>query len=351
MNRNKSNGAIYAVARVFFETIHLLRCFIKAISIETYYIIFFCCCLIACANWLHQMAKEQNANYINIMNATIEDRPDVLGNDVWTSKDYSTRYLVSQFKNKDNIAKDADLNLHDSLTTKAPSIESVLIYLSYTNLNEEEKLLNELHTKQIYNISDYLIYRYLDQAFRDIEEGDYYSANKLMNRYYKLWERYNEAQVLKTDNNYTYLIRLLLQNRWELSCNRKTAKEIMDITNKQTALKENYNLASIYTAQNNTFNEYLSYLSGIELINNKYYTAAYKHFNELYSKSSDNMLKEYSAFMAIRSAFWIFDIERTKENRKIFIDTYNQYVETIHINYLKSDIKYYNMIASKINIL
>ena len=103
MNRNKSNGAIYAVARVFFETIHLLRCFIKAISIETYYIIFFCCCLIACANWLHQMAKEQNVNYINIMNATIEDRPDVLGNDVWTSKDYSTRYLVSQFKNKDNI--------------------------------------------------------------------------------------------------------------------------------------------------------------------------------------------------------------------------------------------------------
>lgn len=351
MNTKPIKYAFYSILRIAFEVLNVISRCIKALSFNTIIVAMGLICLVFCCRLLHKTAQKQNQNYISIMDQTIGFRSDGLTDNIWDSSDWSDEYLLSQFKSPSHIYNLPDsISDIDSFTTNAPSVEAILIDLSYDDLIHEENYLTKLYNESGFDTDSYLFHRYLKVAAQEFEEGDFYAANRLINRYFQLSDKFNQGIILETSHNYEYLLRLLLQKRWELSCNRDMAKELMAITSKQMALKEKYNLVSKYAHSSSIFDEYLAYLSGLELIYNRYYTSACRHYIELSSTTTDRLMKEYSAFMAIRSAFWQFDTARTKENKENFQKVFNEYSPIIKAAYFTPDIEYYNNTVNNIDI-
>lgn len=328
---------------MIYEILNVLWIALSSIRMKTALVYLGCLVIMASSYILHRMARTQNENYIEIMNHSVRDSNNIFDYNSWNASDDLTNYLVYQFR----YDWGDELTMTDDTVSRAeiksPTVQSYLYLLSETNPEAEIKLLDLLNINKPDLVEPYLMRRYLKPALSDISEEDYYSANRLMSRYFLLHEKYCDDEAICTYNNYYYLCRLLLQDRWALSCNRDDAKDLFAQTYR--ILGDRSAAVDLKTYDSKHFNEYVSYVEGIGMIGSKYYKAAYLHYSDAIENSSTDLFREYNAFMALRSLFWIFDNDRTKANKDNFDKAMKDYYPFVKSNYLKVDIEYYNNIV------
>lgn len=341
----------YSVLRLVFEIYHVVKWSVKSISKDTIIVFLLLGIMTFSLKGLHYIAKKQNQNYIEIMNYRVDEQRIYTSATVWEAEDVASSFLLDQYvwrSGEDEIKRfRGDV---DSIFFSAPSIEIVLASLSMSDKKKEEELLRKLYLRNNYDVSDYTDTWYFPRILEKIRQGDFYAAHSLMNRYYELNDLFCEWVPLQYYNNYKYLIRLLLQERWMLTCNRKTAEDLFELI--KTEQWNSSSFSHIYEDlhQRLALQDYMDYLVGLNYIHDKDYIAAYEHFYNLYQRCSEKIMKEYCSFMAIRSAFWIFDKERTQENRNFFFRVYNDLSKSVNISYFQPDIEYYHNLVEKLPI-
>ncbi len=335
---------LYSFLRLIQEFCNILCIGIKSIDFYTAIVYSGILAIGASSIFLHSMARNQNKNYIEIMNHSASEYNVIFNYKSWYSEDRITEHLLEEFRNQGDTSRLGFIDSLSNSSVKSPTLWAYLYLTSVRKPDLEDTLLDKLCIGGEINITNYLNSRYLVPMEQNIKDGDYYSAHKLINRYLKLYGKYYESKPLNTNNNYLYLIKLLLQDRWALSCNRDVAQNLFLIA-KKISLNEpvTFPLASISSS---SFDEYLSYIKGIELLKAKHYSAAFDYYKGLFHTTSSALFKEYSSFIIIRCAFWIFDRERSISNKKIFMEALKTYAPYVESNYFKVDIEYYKKIVS-----
>lgn len=339
---------LYYFLRLTHELLNIIQLAIKSIEARTIIVYIGVLGIGASCILVHTMAKNQNRNYIDIMNHTISEGFTIFNYESWHSEDILTDLFLSEFCKSENLGQ---YGISDNLSrssVKSPTTKSYLYLTSLVDPESEEALLDELYINHNFDIEYYLYQRYLSPANQNIEDEDYYMAQKQVNRYFKLFDKYCESKPLNSEKNHIYLIRLLLQDRWALTCNREIAQKLFSQTS--NIADHTSHDSSFSSSYDSSFDEYISYVKGLELIKAKSYSLAYEYYTGLFETSSP-LFKEHNSFMIIRSAFWIFDRERTQNNRKIFMDAIKRYSPHIESKYLKVDIEYYRNIVAGCEII
>ena len=338
MVKMKIKLLIYSLFRIVYEFAEMLSTAFKALKLESIAVYLGCAMLVGSSHILLNVARKQNQNYISIMNSSLEDSDDVFGSNRWKSDNYLTSYIINAFRYGTENVPFVDGASESNV--KSPSVESLLLLLSETNHAAEVRLLEELSANHSYNIKSYLNDRYLEASIEEISEGDYYEAHKLLNRYFNLYEQLvNDNKAIRSNNNYQYLLRLFLQDRWELSCNREQSDQLFNLTKDVTLGAFNKNI--IIPDGNIVSKDYLAYLRALTHLWEKDYVQALYSYQDNFQACSNELFKEYNAFMIVRSAFWIYDGERTTFNRNVFYDIVNKYGTFVKSDYLKVDLEYY----------
>lgn len=337
----------YSLLRVLEELINLCWTALNAIEFRTIGVYLGCLLIGASSILIHFVARQQNQNFIEIMNHSLEEGDAIFNLKSWNSKDCTTDFLLSQLR------FGGSSHIEDTLSRsqmKSPTWDAYLYLMSEINPNAEEEILKSMYAKKDYSLDNYLYTRYILPAMQDIEDEDYYEANRLFNRYFRLHDQFYGGSPLETAHNYFYLSRLLLQDRWALSCNRETAKDLFHKTgNIIKNVKSDLPLSAISQSSVSTsFQDYVAYLKGVELIRSQSYSIALDYFKALFDSTTSDLFKEHVGFMIIRSAFWIFDNDRTADNKQVFLDTIKKYSSSIKSNSLKVDIDYYKDIVAAI---
>lgn len=333
----------YSLLRIMMELGKLCWSALNGIEFRTL-VVYLGCLLIGSSSLvLHIVARQQNQNFIEIMNHSAVEREVIFNDMSWQSDDHMTDFLLYQLRYNYGDS----LQLEDTISKskqKSPTISAYLYLLSEKDPTAEEKLLNDIHARKQHSVDNYLYTRYLLSAIQEVEDGDYYAANKLLSRYFRLHEKFYAGAPLATDHNYYYLSRLLLQDRWALSCNRETAGELFTRTdNIIHNVKTDLPLAAVsQSSVSVSFQDYVAYLKGVELLKSKSYSIALDYFKLLFDTVTSDLFKEHVGFMIIRSAFWIYDNDRTTDNRQVFMDAVKKYAPSIKSNSLMVDVNYYN---------
>lgn len=339
----------YSLLRILEELIGLCWTALNAIEFRTFGVYLGCLLIGASSILIHTVARQQNQNYIEIMNHSLEESNSIFNANSWNSEDNMTDFLLNQLR----FGFEETLQIEDTISRshmKSPTWNSYLYLLSEINPEVEEEMLKDMYNKKDDCLDNYLYSRYIRSAMQEIKDEDYYAANKLISRYFRLHDQFYGGSPLDTGHNYYYLSRLLLQDRWALSCNRETAKELFVRTkNIANNVMSNLPLSAVSMSSYATsFRDYVAYLKGVELIQSKSYSIALDYFKGLYDSTSSDLFKEHICFMIVRSAFWIYENDRTVDNKRVFIDIIQKYSPNIKSNSLKIDVDYYKNIVISI---
>lgn len=339
----------YSLLRILEELLNLCWTALNGIEFRTIGVYLGCLLIGASSILVHKVARQQNQNYIEIMNHSLTESDAIFNIKSWQSEDHMTDFLLTQLR----FGSEEPLQVEDTLSRsdmKSPTWYSYLYLLSEINPKAEEEMLTGMYAKKDKSLDNYLYTRYLLPAMQDIQDEDYYGANKLFSRYFRLHDQFYGGSPLESDHNYYYLSRLLLQDRWALSCNRETARNLFNRTdNIIKNVKSDLPLSAVSQSSVSTsFRDYVAYLKGVELIKSQSYSIALDYFKGLFDTASSDLFKEHVGFMIIRSAFWIYDNDRTADNKKVFLDVIKKYSPSINSNSLKIDVDYYTDIVAAI---
>lgn len=334
---------LYGIIRIFFEIMNVLFASIRTFNCHMFVIILGAGVFVASIFWLHRMARTQNQNYLEMIEYARSNNQISVYTD-----DFYTQRLIDAMCEEQNMEPYQstldELDLSDYKTCGISTIEALLYLLSDVDPQAEHELLSKMAIQHKYDIETYIRSRYLPAVQDEVDEGDYYAANRLIGRYFDLYPLFARPKELNAANNHEYLLRVFLQDRWELSCDRQLAARLIDFANVQQNQPKTHDWILEY-AYDDVLINFVRYAQGVLMIQNKTYDMALSHFKKLVVDSHDSLLKQYAAFMAMRSAFWCYDVFKSADNKNQFIMLYKQYKPIVNIDYLLVDINYYyNMV-------
>lgn len=192
-------------------------------------------------------------------------------------------------------------------------------------------------------------------AINDYYTGDYYLASEKITHYFKL---YNNQDNFPIDafyiDNSLHILRLLVQNRWALTCNRPFANKAMDILGSiENATPGDDKLLNVIDSLedvcngNSYFLKLHKYCKGLYYFHIEDYSNAISIFEDCFNEAG-GLLKQYCALMTIRTAFWNYDKLRSSDALSLFKNIYNIYSSTIELPYFQPDLKKYDSIVKEI---
>lgn len=254
---------------------------------------------------------------------------------------------VVKLRKKLNIDDDFAKGLHfyDS--------NAFLAYIySLKDIDSDVKLyFEDIEKDEVFNE---LMEDFGSSAMYDYLCGDYYMASEKITHYFKLYNNQDEYPVdYNSIHNSQHILRLLVQNRWSLTCNRPFANKALDVLDGIYLHYDDDNILNdidsleFLSNGNSYFLKLSKYCKGLYYFYNKDYSNAIDTFVDCFNEA-EGLLKQYCALMAIRTAFWNYDNLRSIEALALFNSMYNNYSSTIQLQYFKPDLEKYCSIVKEI---
>ena len=223
--------------------------------------------------------------------------------------------------------------------------EDVPSYLSETDKLKESEPLTE-----------WLYYSTLE----DFRDGNYNNAADKIKHYFEIYNNKKKYPIETYDiNNTMHIMRLLLQHSWALTTHRDFAikvlsninifsnndYEVQELTNQIEIDENKHILESTYeelSGDSKELFEICTYFNGLTYFHQGKYENAFHIFEECFSSTEDNLLKQYCALMAIRTAFWNYDKERSTESLNMYYHARDKFSKNISLQYFLPDIQKYD---------
>lgn len=220
------------------------------------------------------------------------------------------------------------------------NMSEFLQYLYAHNfLNEVEIGENALETADVQS----LLSEYLKGAIDDFKKGDYYASYGKIQRYFTLYLRL-PSYPITGENNKAHILNLLLEYPWELTTHRRFATAAISCVEHEKYINLEY-----LTDGDSSLISLCRYFDGISAIKDYRYLFAQTVFCDLADDSSlQDVFKQHCMLMAIRSAFWNYESERTPQANESFYMLCEKYEPYITLPYFIPNIIYYKETAKDI---
>ncbi len=222
------------------------------------------------------------------------------------------------------------------------------VLLLYTLKDQDNEFQDLIDETDYFKGLDKLENEYRIAAVSQYLLGNYYSATKLTEHYFKHYLQHNEFATTSAHNN-MHLLRLLSNYQWELTVNRDFAQLLNNIIKWNSREELNINQLEQASQGNKRLQDLVNYFSALVSFYDSDYIVAMNLFEKCASQTDDDMLKQYCALMNIRAAFWeynrhYFDGDQNKYS-KLFHETLKTNQPKISLPYFISDLSYYNSLV------
>ena len=252
-------------------------------------------------------------------------------------RDYSGKDVIevrNQLSIDENFVKDLYFSDKDDFLSYLFSLKGI-----------DEDVDNYLNDVEKLNDIEGFIEDIRQSIVDDYKIGFFYTARAKTDYYFNLYINQNIFPVSDIDNT-MHSLRLLLSHRSDLSSHRDFARMayyclaedgIIDTQKLKKASRDN-----------SFFNDVALYCEGVLSFRRDSYVNAMNCFENCFEKTNDDLLRQYSALMCIRTAFWNFDQKRTHDELLKYEQTYSKYSYAITLPYFIPDLKRYETVVAEI---